>query len=75
MMMKMMIIILMIMKIFTKRVNMFQVFLFTNLSALIKKDKSIQTINKMTEGKQYNKNSDICLLLEVKTSKVNQICD
>lgn len=75
MMMMMMIIIIMIMKIFTKRVNMFQVFLFTNLSVLIKKDKSIQTINKMTEGKQYNKNSDICLLLEVKTSKVNQICD
>lgn len=74
-MMIMMIIIIMIMKIFTKRVNMFQVFLFTNLSVLIKKDKSIQTINKMTEGKQYNKNSDICLLLEVKTSKVNQICD
>lgn len=66
---------MMIMKIFTRRVNLFQVFLFTNLTASIKKDKSIQTINKMTEGKQYNKNSDICLLLEVKTSKVNQICD
>lgn len=74
-MMIIMIIIIMIMKIFTKRVNMFQVFLFTNLTASIKKDKSIQTINKMTEGKQYNKNSDICLLLEVKTSKANQICD
>lgn len=65
----------MIMKIFTERVNKFQMFLFTKLTALIKKDKSIQTINKMTEGKQYNKNSDICLLLEVETSKVNQICD
>lgn len=70
-----MMIVKMIMKIFTVRVNIFQVFLLTNLTALIKKDKSIQTINKMTEGKQYNKNSDICLLLEVKTSKVNQICD
>lgn len=65
----------MIMKIFTERVNKFQMFLFTKLTALIKKDKSIQTINKMTEGKQCNKNSDICLLLEVETSKVNQICD
>lgn len=74
-MMIMMIIIIMIIKIFTESVNMFQIFLFTNLTALINKDKSIQTINKMTERKQYNKNSDICLLLEVKTSKVNQICD
>lgn len=74
-MMIMMIIIIMIIKIFTESVNMFQMFLFTNLTALINKDKSIQTINKMTERKQYNKNSDICLLLEVKTSKVNQICD
>lgn len=49
--------------------------LLTSLTALITTDKFIQTINKMTEGKQYNKNNDIRLLLEVKTSKVNQICD
>ena len=54
---------------------MFQVLLLTNLTALVKKDKSIQTINEITEGKQYNKIKDICLLLEVKTSRVNQICD
>lgn len=46
--------------------NMVQVLLLTNLIALVKKDKSIQTINKMTEGKQYNKNNDI--YVEVKTS-------